>query len=556
MQFGWEADVPTWPKMKWSDSMEGNPHLYYNESKLEDATESEKFFLEVMKQKLGPDWFVFHSVSFRAKGRNGIYYDREIDFLLFNPLRGFLVIEVKGGKIACRNGKYTVDGRPCEPFGQARGNMYDFHRQLMNKLNTNSVPFRMAYAVAFPFARADNLDLPLSDKSALIDARLLNKDVEKWMVSYIHDNATIHAAAEATSTVDDILHVLAPTTESEDAVGAAVDFETAEIERHSINPRQFLSLFAAFPRLKVCGCAGSGKTLLATEKARQLADCGKRTLFLCYNKLIAAKIAKNFTPSMPVTVAAFYDFGIDVLGLSRKQVARHEKDARAYRIIAQFLKDHIAEGKIRPYDAIIVDEAQDFTDEMWGIVSQLLADDSTFYVFYDPEQNIFGTSMNLPDFGMPPVMLTVNCRNTRKITEELRKYSSHAIEPAAGMPEGRAVKTLEGDCRENLGLLLDKLINHQKVKRESITILGAHNLDHTSIGADPVVNGFRIVEGSFGGAISYYTYMKFKGCDNKVIILLDVDGHDKRWGNAGIYTALSRATSQAYILRKPDTVNR
>ena len=128
MQFGWEADVPTWPKMKWSDSMEGNPHLYYNESKLEDATESEKFFLEVMKQKLGPDWFVFHSVSFPAKGRKGIYYDREIDFLLFNPLRGILVVEVKGGKIACRNGKYTVDGRPCDPFGQARGNMYDFSR--------------------------------------------------------------------------------------------------------------------------------------------------------------------------------------------------------------------------------------------------------------------------------------------------------------------------------------------------------------------------------------------------------------------------------------------
>ncbi len=542
--------------MRRSNDMEGNPHLYYNESKLEDATESEKFFLEVMKQKLGPDWFVFHSVSFPAKGRNGIYYDREIDFLLFNPLRGILVVEVKGGKIACRNGKYTVDGRPCDPFGQARGNMYDFSRLLMKRLNANSLPFRMAYAVAFPFARADNLDLPLGDKSALIDARLLNKDVEKWMVSYIHDNATIHAAAEATATVDDILHVLAPTTESEDAVGAAVDFETAEIERHSINPRQFLSLFAAFPRLKVCGCAGSGKTLLATEKARQLAGCGKRTLVLCYNKLIASKIAKNFNPSMPVTVAAFYDFGIDALGLSRKQVAQHEKDARAYKFIAEYMKKYLAAGKIRPYDAIVVDEAQDFTDEMWEIVNQLLTDDSIFYVFYDPEQNIFGTSMNLPDFGVPPVMLTVNCRNTRKITEELRKYSSHAIEPAAGMPEGRAVKTLEGDCRENLGLILDKLINHQKIKRESITILGAHNLNHTSIGADPVVNGFRIVEGSFGGAISYHTYMKFKGCDNKVIILLDVDEHDKRWGRAGIYTALSRATSQAYILRKPDTACR
>lgn len=536
--------------MGWSDNMEGNPHLYYSESKIDEATGSEKFFLEAVKRKLGPDWFVFHSVAFPAKDKGGTYYDREIDFLLFNPICGFLVVEVKGGKISCLNGKYTVDGRHCNPFGQARCNMYDFCRQLMNRLNTNSVPFRMAYAVAFPFAKAVKLDLPLGDKAALIDADMLNRDLGKWCFAHIREHATIHAAADATATVGDILHVLAPTTESEDALGTAVDFDTEEIERHSINPRQFLSLFSAFPRLKVCGCAGSGKTLLATEKARQLAGCGKRTLLLCYNKLLASQMARQFTSALPVTVAAFYDFGSDVLGLSRKQVARHEKDPRAYKFIAEHLKKFIAAGKILPYDAIIVDEAQDFTDEMWGIVNQLLADDSVFYVFYDPEQNIFGTTMNLPDFGVPPVMLTVNCRNTRKITEELRKYSSHVIESAAGIPEGRAVKTLEGDCRENLGILLDKLINRQKIKRESITILGAHNLNHTSIGTDPVVNGFRIVEGNFGGAISYHTYMKFKGCDNNVVILLDVDEHDKRWGRAGIYTALSRAKSQAYILRK------
>ncbi len=150
----------------------------------------------------------------------------------------------------------------------------------------------------------------------------------------------------------------------------------ADFDRARCKGVKFLLRFAAFPKLKICGCASSGKTLLATEKARLLADCGKRTLVLCYNKLIASKIAKNFHPSMPVTVAAFYDFGIDALGLSRKQVAQHEKDARAYRIIAQFLKDHIAAGKIKPYDAIVVDEAQDFTDEMWGIVNQLLTDDS------------------------------------------------------------------------------------------------------------------------------------------------------------------------------------
>ena len=50
--------------------------------------------------------------------------------------------------------------------------------------------------------------------------------------------------------------------------------------------------------------------------------------------------------------------------------------------------------------------------------------------------------------------------------------------------------------------------------------------------------------------ISYFTYMKFKGCESKVVILLDVDENDRRWGKEGMYTAMSRAVHQLIILRK------
>ena len=47
--------------------------------------------------------------------------------------------------------------------------------------------------------------------------------------------------------------------------------------------------------------------------------------------------------------------------------------------------------------------------------------------------------------------------------------------------------------------------------------------------------------------------LRFKGCDSKIVILLDVSDKDPRWDATGMYTALSRATSQAYILRKSDS---
>ena len=46
-------------------------------------------------------------------------------------------------------------------------------------------------------------------------------------------------------------------------------------------------------------------------------------------------------------------------------------------------------------------------------------------------------------------------------------------------------------------------------------------------------------------------YMKFKGCESKVVILLDVDDSDARWDSKnGLDTAMSRAVHQLIIIRK------
>ena len=43
-------------------------------------------------------------------------------------------------------------------------------------------------------------------------------------------------------------------------------------------------------RIKVYGGAGTGKTLIAVEKARRDALAGKKVIYLCYNKLLAAHV--------------------------------------------------------------------------------------------------------------------------------------------------------------------------------------------------------------------------------------------------------------------------
>ena len=529
--------------------MDSKAHLHYDEETLLKATDSERAFFETLARKLNENWFVFHSIRFVDEDSKGRRHEREIDVLLFNPLYGFLAVEVKGKNIKCDNGKYSIDGSACAPFAQALNNMYGLSRVLKQKLH-GGIPFRMAFAVAFPLTNASAFDMPLRDKEALMDSTTM-RNPEPWMRKRIREKASIRAAENPTCSINDILHILAPTSAADEDLQAIIDFASDQIERHSVDPAQFLSLFSAFSRLTVRGCAGSGKTLIATQKARQEGELGRRTLVLCYNTLLAKVIARNFKDgSLPVTVKAFYDFGAETLGLPPDRVAIHKDDPRTYAFISRELREYLAAGNVRPYDAVIIDEGQDFTDDMWEAVKMLVADDSSFYVFYDPEQNVFHTPMHLPDFGMPPVTLSVNCRNTRRITAELAKYSAYPMESKSGMPDGRPVTVIGGDCRANLEALLDKLVNKQKVRPESITILGAHRIGNTSISKDRTFAGVKVADGAAPKSVAYYTYMKFKGCDNRVVILLDVSDGDPRWDAAGMYTALSRATSLAFVLKE------
>lgn len=70
------------------------------------------------------------------------------------------------------------------------------------------------------------------------------------------------------------------------------------------------------------------------------------------------------------------------------------------------------------YDSIVVDEAQDFDIEMGLAIRSLLINDSdsSFYVFYDKNQNVFEMDFeNAFAIDAPPYVLRYNIRNTGSI---------------------------------------------------------------------------------------------------------------------------------------------
>ena len=207
------------------------------------------------------------------------------------------------------------------------------------------------------------------------------------------------------------------------------------------------------------------------------------------------------------------------------------------------------------FDAVIVDEGQDFHENYWTSVKELVRPDGWFYIFYDPDQNLYNKELKLPDLGKPFV-LNRNCRNTSEIFNALKPFCSGDVRISDTAPAGSPVSEFRDadpeKRRDELGRILNKIVKDGKVYESQIVIIGGHSLSKTCLGGSPVVDGFTVIENGTPdlGRIPYFTYMKYKGCESDVVILLDVEEDDKRWNDKGLCTAISRARHLLYIIRK------
>jgi len=352
---------------------------------------------------------------------------------------------------------------------------------------------------------------------------------------------------------EEILDILSPEFEYGQRFLERVLDESFQFQKLTEQQSGILDALQNFPRLLVAGGAGTGKTFLAIKKARMIAEDGGNVLLLCFNEMLAKKLKAELEHQSSIVVGAFFEYCVHLMNIPASEFERYRNNPMLYSTVLPDVLNKFLEKNPVKYDAIIVDEGQDFTEQMWDFVERMLAPNGHFYVFYDPDQNIFRDALALPDFGMPPVMLTKNCRNTRRIFEALAPYRTLKTELLENTPDGSNVTVKNQSDPDTLAAELGSLINTDLVSPNDIVVIGGHSLANTSLGAEGKAGEFRIVEQPkiLGkNEIPYYTFMKFKGCEAPVVILLDVDENDPRWNSAGLYTAMSRATHRLIILKR------
>ncbi len=125
-------------------------------------------------------------------------------------------------------------------------------------------------------------------------------------------------------------------------------------------------------RVEVRGGAGSGKTFLAMEQARRLAQKGQRVALVCYSHGLAPyleRIAATWPRrQQPDYVGEFHDLGKKWGAPAGPDEALRNDDTVQFWEHDLPLQMTALAAQLEPghrFDSIVVDEAQDFADAWW-----------------------------------------------------------------------------------------------------------------------------------------------------------------------------------------------
>ncbi|EDM77791.1 hypothetical protein PPSIR1_38454 [Plesiocystis pacifica SIR-1] len=326
---------------------------------------------------------------------------------------------------------------------------------------------------------------------------------------------------------------------------------------------RILGFIRRHPRSAIEGVAGSGKTLLAMTQARRHADAGLRVLVLCYNKHLAQSLSGSLSPAYEdqIVVSTFHSICAHFCRLTMRsfnaQGDAFWRDEAADLLEAAALD---VDPKER-FDAIVVDEGQDFLELWWEALEALYRCDEPrrLTVFYDPRQRIYrDAAMTATELQLAPFTLDTNCRNTQAIAAYSARALSFEAEVDPGAPKGMIVeeervhseadvikatrKTVQDWClRDRGGLkpsqvaILVPWLRHDQWPEKFGVVRLVHDLE-----------AWRRGEG-----VLLETHRRFKGLEADAIVLAGVPdaGTQRGYSAEDHYVASSRAKHVLKVIR-------
>ncbi|MBA2278066.1 MAG: AAA family ATPase [Chloroflexia bacterium] len=443
--------------------------------------------------------------------------------------------------------------------------MYALRDKLRDAPGTRPFTYPLGRAVAFPDVLVGDTALgPAASRDLVIDSRDLSglaRGVERAWRAFTGSD-TIARPGDAG--VAALVALLRPTIElARPGLAGAIKGERDELLRLTEQQIALLDFLGSHRRVAISGTAGSGKTVLALEQVHRLARQGFRVLFTCYTKALAAwareSLGRDLGPDMNrVVVNNYHDLAADFARRSGMTLpAERELSAEdAAYFFANTLPQHLLDalaGVPDRFDAIVVDEGQDFADIWWVTIEALLADaqSGVLFIFYDDNQRIFSVRGGYP-IPPPHFSLTHNCRTTQRIHEAAAAYHTSGPPPDCRGPEGRppvVVDVAPGEEVAALRKVVHTLVVEEGVPLDDLVVLTPRGSKTSRLPEGARLGNFTLTWGDGGpDALRCRSIQAFKELERPVVILAEPERAHAASRIPLLHVALSRAQHQLIIL--------
>ena len=552
------------------------------------ANPGERVLYTALRDQLPADWGVrYHYPACIFHG--GCLRECEADFIVAAPGRGLMFLETKSSRgWECRDAQWyrieqSGDHVPTEnPFFQASGAKHTIVEKLAKKLGLagkSHFPGIFAHAVVYPLATVIG-SLPASQDPQVIITRKDMKDLKQRLQDAFEawsNPARPRGQLFTDQVMRRTIQILRDDCRFVVTEGASLDADETAITELTQQQFDFFKGVLSNRRLLVRGVAGSGKTLLAQLAADMFAQRGKRVLLLCYNNVLAAWLQKTTVKGRNRwETRSYFSLCRELCHLGNVQfTVPEDKDGEDvfWRETAPNMMCSAIDtlGDDCKYDAIVVDEAQDFRQDWWFPLQLLLRNEAAnLCVFLDPDQSLYGHPEAYPaDIAESVLELNENCRNTKRIAFYSGQVLGKQIKSFDLSPDGVSPEVLDAcpnvqqrvDQVRNLvtnllkqGFLPSQIAvlspwrseNNPNCTLHHIEALGGRPITGRSSGSlQTDLEQWKTDRALWGGTIK-----SFKGMEASCVILTDLPVPDASpsFTRKDLYVAASRAKHRLLLL--------
>jgi len=406
-----------------------------------------------------PGLEVMHSLATQTRNDKGTWVG-EIDFLLFHPQYGIQLWEVKGGGVWLdgegqwwsqgNHGTHKLTTTPLEQLKKQTGSLVQALSRVLPGIKLPIAPVLVLpdtreWQGTFP-------ELTLNRDHVLLKGDIQSLNAEQ-LIARFQNTAwagrgavnSLPLTKQQTRLVQH--HLLRPACALTTSVAEQARDVEAALFRLSEEQQWVLRLLEHIPRMAIYGGAGTGKSVLARMRAEQQAREGKKVLLLCFNIALADahRQAMADTQLGTIEIATFHELcqtRAKQAGFGWPVPEAPNELPRFYNETAPDLLIEALQKAPEQWDALIVDEAQDYVPEWWLPLYEMLAEDASVTLLADPAQNLYARDYHLPvDVfeGMVPYPFTLhrNYRNAYEIACWLKERHGAAAEPGEHLPSSQ-----------------------------------------------------------------------------------------------------------------------